>query len=110
MYYPLIKDVKFLPNHRLNILLTNGHEIIYDITPKISTARFLSLSKDSVFQKGTLSEDGVIQWGGGIELGLEEILMDISDLMPYHILNPESKSDQQTDNQIRSYNERIYRK
>lgn len=83
MYLLKITEVKFLANYILDISLSNGHSIMYDITPQIHTARFQSLQNHSLYQEGHLSSAGVIYWMCGIELTLEEILMELTNTMPY---------------------------
>lgn len=80
-----IIDVEFLDDYQLSISLSNGHGIRYDIKSKLKTARFQSLNSQDVYKNGTLLSDDTIYWGSGTELALEEVVMDLTNQIPYHI-------------------------
>lgn len=73
----IIKDIKFLDQYKLDILLSNGHGILYDLAPKIKTARFQILEDQAIYYQGHLTPDGMIRWQGGTELDLDEIVLDL---------------------------------
>lgn len=65
----------------VEIYLTNGHRIVYDLFPRLNTARFYHMD-EALFKKGQLVNGNMIHWDDSTELSLEEILYDISDLKP----------------------------
>ncbi len=78
-----IVGVTFLDDYKLDITLSNGHGILYDISPKLKTARFQNLHQVSLFRSGQLSQDGIITWRDGTELSLDEIILELTNQMPY---------------------------
>lgn len=84
MYRLSITDVKFLKDYNLNILLSNGHGVLYNIAPKLRTARFQALQSESIYYSGYLSANGVICWQDGTELTLDEIVLELTNQIPYH--------------------------
>lgn len=80
-----IIEVIFLEDYKMNIALSNGHGILYDISPKLKTARFQTLQPASVFCSGQLSQDSMICWPDGTELSLDEILLELANKIPYRI-------------------------
>lgn len=80
-----IKAINFSTDYKLNITLSNGHGIIFNFISIINTARFQQLKDVSLFKKGYLSNNGVICWSCGTELTLDEIMMELTNQMPYRM-------------------------
>lgn len=65
-------------NYQMHIRLSNGHEIVYNLKPRVNTARFQELENEEVYWKGALDRDGmVVRWPGGIELSIDEVLITV---------------------------------
>lgn len=80
-----ITAIRFLADYKLDISLSNGHGILYDISPQINTVRFLSLQNNSIYKNGSLLADDVISWPSGTELTLDEIFLELTSQMPYRL-------------------------
>lgn len=74
-----ISDVRFLEGQQLEISLSNGHKILYDMSKKIETARFMALKQKELFLQGRVIENRLIVWQDEIELSLDEILLNVSN-------------------------------
>lgn len=74
-----IEDIRFLKDYFIEITLSNRHKIIYDIKTKLITARFKDLEDEELFLSGRLLDGNTICWSPGIELSLEEIMINISN-------------------------------
>lgn len=72
-----ISGLSFDKEFHIHITLNSGHEIIYDMQPKLVTARFQELSDLVVFQSGSLVGGRSICWSTGAELSLDEIFLNI---------------------------------
>lgn len=70
--------VEFEENYQMHIRLSNGHEILYNLKPRVNTARFRELENEEIYWKGRLEKDGMIRWPGGIELSIDEVLITVS--------------------------------
>lgn len=75
-----MKKVVFQEGYKLDIFLDNGHQIIYNLGPKLETARFQELSDWDVFTKGQLVGEKRICWATGAELSLNEIFLNINHI------------------------------
>lgn len=82
-----ILHVEFLENYCMYISLSNGHGIMYDMKSKIKTARFQSLQSEDMYKKGNLFFDGTIRWKNDTELTLEEVIMEVTNQIPYRAQN-----------------------
>lgn len=81
MTEPRIKNVTYEKEYRISIQLQNGHGIIYNMQPKLTTARFRDLECWDIFQAGTVSDSGKsIIWNKHTELSIDEILLQIKDV------------------------------
>lgn len=80
-----ITSVNFCDNYELDISLSNGHGILYNLASRIRTARFQPLQDKTLYQKGSLLPDGVIHWTGSIELTLDEILIELTNQISHYI-------------------------
>lgn len=74
-----IRDVSFEKDFEIRILLNNGHKIIYNMKPKLETARFLDLKDIDLFKKGTVKKGKSIYWNDSTELTLDEIMMGVTN-------------------------------
>lgn len=72
-----IVDLKFLREFKIDILLSNGHRIIYDCGCKIHTARFKDIEDWEKFRAGRMADGRMIRWETGTELSLDEVLHTI---------------------------------
>lgn len=86
-----IKNIEFLDNYQIKICLKNEHCIIYNMKPRLDTARFQDLCNPSLFFRGRLVKGHIIQWDYAIELSLEEILNQISENYRDHQRYPPEK-------------------
>lgn len=73
-----ILEVKFLENFKVDLYLSNGHRIIYNLKPKLITARFKELECWDYFAQGKIKRGKVIYWDENTELTLGEILINVS--------------------------------
>lgn len=69
-----IKMVEFQDDFHIYVYLSNGEQIIYDLKPKLKTARFRELSDKAFFKKGYV-ESEMIRWDVNTEISLDEILL-----------------------------------
>lgn len=74
-----MESVEFGDDYRLNILLSNGHGIIYNLKPKLITARFRDICDPEVYKKGRVAKGKIIRWNGNTELTLGEIMLNVND-------------------------------
>lgn len=72
-----ITQVEFLDDYKINILLCNGHGIIYDMKPKLKTIRFIDLAQKEIFVRGQVIGQLIIRWNASTEISLGEILNQI---------------------------------
>lgn len=73
-----IKKVSYMENYQLDIMLGNGHRIIYNMEPKLITARFRDLSDRKLFYAGQITDNGkVIRWNENTELSINEIMLHV---------------------------------
>lgn len=72
-----ISQVEFLDDYRINILLCNGHGIIYDMKPKLKTIRFIDLAQKEIFIRGQVIGQRIIRWNASTEISLGEILNQV---------------------------------
>lgn len=72
-----IAEVKFQPDFCVEIDLTNGHRIIYNLQPKLVTARFKGIDDWNCFCEGEIIDGSRIVWNDSMELSLDEILNSI---------------------------------
>lgn len=62
-------------DYQVELLLESGRRLIYDLKPKLMTARFLELSDIEVFRTGYSPNGRCICWSTGAELSLDEIFL-----------------------------------
>lgn len=75
-----MEEVSFEDGYQLNILLSNGHRIIYNLRPKLCTARFHDISDRRIYEKGKLVNGKVIRWNDNTELSLGEIMINVNNI------------------------------
>lgn len=73
-----IEKIEFWEQYHIKLYLTNGHAVIYNLYPRIKTARFFHLSDEKLFKEGQIVRGDVIKWDGMTEVSLEEIMYDIN--------------------------------
>lgn len=77
-----IARVNYEEGYRMEVCLQNGHEIIYNMEPKLTTARFGELAEWDVFISGKIADSGkVIRWNDRIEISLEEMMLCVADVL-----------------------------
>lgn len=70
-----IDEVKFTDDYLILILLRDGYRLIYDMKPKLVTARFRDLADRKLFSEGILVHSSkTIKWNENTEISIEEIL------------------------------------
>jgi len=69
-----MERIKFLQNHIIEIELTGGKIILYDVTSKLKTAKFKGLQEEEYFKTGKLINNSFIQWNAITQLYDYEIL------------------------------------
>lgn len=79
MHVQIVKVI-FKENFLLNIFLTNGGNIIYDLKPKLVTARFRDIENWEQFCTGKVIEGKIIRWNLTTELSLDEILLNLNEM------------------------------
>lgn len=79
MHVQIVKVI-FKENFLLNIFLTNGGNIIYDLKPKLVTARFRDIENWEQFRAGKVIEGKIIRWNLTTELSLDEILLNLNEV------------------------------
>lgn len=72
-----ISNVEFLPDFCVKAVLSNGHVVIYNLQPKLVTARFKGIDEWDRFNKGEVVDGSRIIWEDGIELSVDEILSNV---------------------------------
>lgn len=75
-----MEDISFMEDYQLNILLSSGHRIIYNLRPKLVTARFADLTQPGLFSAGKIIEGKIIRWNSNTELSLDEIILTVNNL------------------------------
>lgn len=78
-----IKQLQFLDNFLIDILLCNDVEIVYDLKPKLQTSRFLDIADEELFKNGKVVGDKLIRWNESTEISLSEIIMQIQKYSEY---------------------------
>jgi hypothetical protein len=72
--YPKIRDVKPLPDKRLQLLFDNGETKIYDCRPLLKETTFDPLKDDTLFQCIQVDANGYgVVWDENIDLSEAEL-------------------------------------
>lgn len=61
-------------NHTLVIGLDNSHKIIYDMKPRLQTARFCELAELDRFKAVTIEDGSSLVWTGLCQITIDEII------------------------------------
>lgn len=85
-----VTDIAFLENYIIDISFAGGHRVIYNLEPKLKTARFRDLMENDIFYRGKLVGN-LIRWTGNIEISLEEILIQVGKTPSFEIIDPAEK-------------------
>lgn len=72
-----ILDVQFLDNYIMDIRLSNGHRILFNMKPKLSTARFAHIHSIQHFNEGKVIDGKLVRWNPITELSLNEMLLNL---------------------------------
>lgn len=72
-----IQSIMFFPDFTIQVVLSDGEQINYNLKTKLLTARFKGIEKWENFNKGKVVGDYRICWGYGIELTLAEMMNDL---------------------------------
>lgn len=76
-----IAEVKFIEEYIILISLRNGHELVYDMKPRLVTARFRDLADWKLFSEGRImNSNKIIKWNDNTEISIEEILLQAQEL------------------------------
>lgn len=76
-----IVEVKFMEDYRILILLKDGHQLLYDMKPKLVTARFRDLMDFKLFSRGTIIHSSkTIKWNENTEISIEEIMLQAEEI------------------------------
>lgn len=77
-----IAEVKFREDYEVVILLKSGHQLLYDMNPRLVTARFRDLTDFRLFAKGVIVHSGkIIKWNENTEISIEEIMLQATEEM-----------------------------
>ncbi len=69
-----ISSIGFLENYRILVELEHGSSFIYDLKPKLDTARFAVLKDKNLFKRGKLIEKTYIKWNDILMLQNHELI------------------------------------
>ena len=78
-----ISSVEFVNDYQIDILLTSGHHILYNLGPKLTTARFKKIEGKETFNSGRVVGGNRIVWDFSTELSLDEILWNVCEQKNY---------------------------
>lgn len=77
-----IKQAKYEEDYQIIILFQNGNEVIFNMKPKLVTARFHDLEDWDLFCRGKVSKCGkIIKWNDNTELSVEEIMLQVKNAL-----------------------------
>ena len=63
-----MRSVQLLNNYKIAVELDNGSSFVYDLKPKLQTARFAALADMDFFQSGQLVNQEYIRWNDSLML------------------------------------------
>lgn len=69
-----IEKVSFEDDFLIYLLLSDGKNIVFDMKPKLNTARFKAIDDETKFKSGELVSVRRIVWENETELTLSEII------------------------------------
>ena len=67
-------SVQLLNDYKIAVELDNGSSFVYDLKPKLQTARFTALVDRDFFQSGQLVDNDCIRWSDSLMLYAYEML------------------------------------
>lgn len=75
-----ISEMKFKKEYLIVIILDNGEEVVYDMRPRLVSARFWELADWRIFSEGRLvNSNKVIRWNDHTEITIEEIMLQTKE-------------------------------
>lgn len=74
---PRIVSVKANAAYMLEIQLDNGHQIIYDMKPRLRTVRFCKLTDLNRFQDVQIENENTLVWDSFCQITIDEIINSI---------------------------------
>lgn len=69
-----ILTLQLLDDHKIAVELANGSSFVYDLKPRLKTARFAALADIEFFKTGRLMEKDYIWWSDSLMLYTYEML------------------------------------
>lgn len=72
-----IQEINFFEGYKIELCLSNQHRIVYDMTFRIKTARFLVIKDPDIFKQAKIINGKIIRWANNVEVSLEEIMIQI---------------------------------
>lgn len=69
-----IHSVLLTEDYKIAVELENGSSFVYNMRPKLLTARFAALADKEYFQKGRLIDGDCIQWSDSLMIYTYEML------------------------------------
>lgn len=69
-----MRSVQLLNNYKIAVELDNGSSFVYNLKPKLQTARFAALVDRDFFQSGQLVNQDCIRWNDSLILYCYEML------------------------------------
>jgi len=69
-----MRSVRLTEDYKIAVELENGSSFVYNLGPKLQTARFAALSDKEFFQKGRLVGEDCIKWSDSLMLYAYEML------------------------------------
>ena len=68
--------IKAVPNddHTVTIVLSNHHQIIYDLRPRLQSARFCELSDLTKFRMVRIEHANTLVWNNLCQIAIDEII------------------------------------
>lgn len=69
-----MRSVRLTEDYKIAVELDNGSSFVYDLKPKLATARFAPLADPQFFQSGRMVGRDCIQWSDSLMLYTYEML------------------------------------
>lgn len=69
-----MRSVRLTEDYKIVVELENGCSFVYNLEPKLQTARFAALADKEYFQKGRLIDGDCIQWSDSLMIYTYEML------------------------------------
>ena len=68
------RSVQFWDDYKIAVELENGSSFVYNLKPKLQTARFAVLEDIDFFKSGRLVDNDCIRWSDSVMLYIYEML------------------------------------